>query len=176
MGFDAVAGVERPRSIAAHLENQVVLLELELATLQGYEPSATNEKVYGAIDALTDGLSMTIDNAGAYDDKHCDNDEPSLASSIFLSQSPVPALGDYSEPSIPKSLAQSTTISLVPRHVINLMLKNYCSIYLAQYPALEEADLYESCNRIFSDNSPSHYDTFTVAITLTISVSCDQYS
>lgn len=42
---------------------------------------------------------------------------------------------------------------------------------MIQYPAVEESALYEACDRIYlGDDKASHFDLFSVAIVLAISV------
>lgn len=171
-GYNAVEGTETPRSTIAHLEKQIALLEVELNEIESSRPPSTSESVNIAVEVLSRRLAETIANPSQNQLKAtgCGSDI-SLVSPEFLSQGPVPPFGeDFDNSSSLHARSQSTNIALVPKHVINILLKNYCSIYLLQYPAVEKLELYASCDRIFSHNSPSHYDIFTVAITLAISV------
>jgi hypothetical protein len=147
-------------------------LEIELNEIKASQPPSELDALNIAVDALSSRLADTIGNPGGLlQTKPKHKDDLPLISRVFLSQAPAPPFGNGLEsPSSFDPTWQSTNIALVPRHVIDILLKNYCSIYLLQYPAVEEAKLYASCNRIFSNDSPSHYDVFTVAITLAISV------
>ena len=176
-GFDSLQRIERPRSTIAHLENRVAQLEIELARMRSEQTADTLEVQYGSIERMTRRLAEAHAQPGHY--RHTAKEEVSLlslTSPAFLSQSPLPPFNHDRNESIQgrtvtENPPKSTTISSIPRHVIDIMLKNYCDIYRPQYPCLEESDLYSSCNRIFDDVEPSHFDFFSIAMTLAISVS-----
>jgi hypothetical protein len=176
-GSDSLQGIERPRSTVAFLENHVAQLEVELSQLRSEQETATPGVQYGSIERLTRRLAAVHAQPGL--SRHAtktDVDVFSFAFSGLLTQSPLPPFNDELDTSTEsrpttESLPKSTSISLIPRHVINIMLNNYCDIYRPQYPCLEESELYASCTRIFDETEPSHFDYFSVAMTLAISVS-----
>jgi hypothetical protein len=176
-GFDSLQGIERPRSTVAYLENHVAQLEVDLAQLRSEQEMDTLGVQYGSIERLTRRLAEVHAQPGRYRQAvKADVTLFSFTSSALLSQSPLPPFNEEVNKSIEgrsvtESLPKSTTISLIPRHVIDIMLKNYSEIYRPQYPCLEESELYASCSRIFDDAEPSHFDYFSVAMTLAISVS-----
>ncbi|RDL41628.1 uncharacterized protein BP5553_01607 [Venustampulla echinocandica] len=171
LGFNAVEGIDRPRSAVAHLENRIALLETELAQLKSNNQTPSPlETVNVAVDSLTMRLADAIGSPSrrARAPRSSQSDLP-LTSETFLSPSTMPPLSQgYESPSSTTPL-QTMTISSVPRNVIDIMLKNYCSIWLPQYPCVDETKLYEACDRIYSDDAPSNFDCFSVAITLAIS-------
>lgn len=184
VGYDAVEGRERPRSDVAFLEDKVARLEIELQRLRSEQSVDASKLVDTAISALTQSLAKTISEPQASPHRAITHSwrtpalthHPlvSLNSLVYLSQSPLPALpvgDDHVKPNHENT--RSSTISLIPRHVIDIMLKNYTEFYLPQSPYLEESDLHASCERIFAQDggAASHFDIFTVAIALAISVS-----
>jgi hypothetical protein len=98
-----------------------------------------------------------------------------VTSPFFLSGSPEPYLGtptprhDAQKP-FEGHLSSATKLSSIPRHAVDIMMKNYCEIYRPLYPAVEEPDLFEACDRVYSNTNPSALDIFCVYITLAISV------
>lgn len=180
MGFDVLSGIEAPRSTVAYLESQIAQLEIDLARIKSSRTIDVLGTANSAVDKLTARLvraigepwstKATIDSA---------TNVLSLASPIFISQSPLPIFASTSPDRSPStciaSPTRNPTLSSIPRHVIDIMLKNYCQIYLSQYPAIDEASLYESCDRIYADADPSSFDIFSVAISLAISVSSIGY-
>lgn len=100
---------------------------------------------------------------------------PPLTTPYFLSASPVPHLrgrpsGDYKSEEVRGHLKNASTLSSVPRQVVDVMLKHYCEIYRPQYPAIEESDLHRACDKVYNNAQPSDLDVFIVHITLAISV------
>jgi hypothetical protein len=91
----------------------------------------------------------------------CGSPEPYLAS-------PVPRQ-DAQEP-FEGNLSSTNKLSSIPRHAVDIMVKNYCEIYRPLYPAIEESELFEACERVYSNTNPSVLDIFCVYITLAISV------
>ncbi|KAH8819324.1 hypothetical protein F5884DRAFT_743739 [Xylogone sp. PMI_703] len=97
-----------------------------------------------------------------------------LTSPFFLSGSPVPYLIRQTSDDITADPTQehplrTATISSIPRHIVDIMLKNYCDTYRRLYPAIEESDLYEACDRVCKNERASDFDFFCVYITLAIS-------
>lgn len=98
-----------------------------------------------------------------------------LTSKYFLAGSPLPYLSrrtldnDEGEQTQERS-PPANSLSSIPRHVIDIMLRHYCEIYRPQYPAVEESDLYKACDRVYNDTHPTDFDIFCVHITLAISV------
>ncbi len=140
-GFDSQQGTERPRSTISHLENQVAQLEIELAKLRSEQKTDTVEVQGATVERLTTRLAEAHAQPGFF--KYTAKEESllSLTSPTFLSQSPLPPINNAAD--IPlgriESPPKSITISSIPRHVIDIMLKNYCDIYRPQYPCLEES-------------------------------------
>ncbi len=98
-----------------------------------------------------------------------------ITSPFFLFGSPEPYLGtpvprrDAQKP-FEGNLSSTNKLSSIPRHAVDVMMKNYCEIYRPLYPAIEEAELFEACERVYSNTNPSVLDIFCVYITLAISV------
>lgn len=169
-GFNALRGIAQPRSTVSHLEDRVALLEIELAKLKSSKPATILETVHASVDGLTTRLADTISNPGGVRSPRHGQIGLVLTSSIFLSPASLPPLCQGYERPAESISTQSTNILSIPRHVIDIMLQNYCSIYLPQYPCVDEIELYASCNRIYTKDNPSAFDYFSVAITLAISV------
>ncbi|GME31786.1 Fungal specific transcription factor [Neofusicoccum parvum] len=182
VGYDAVEGRERPRSDVAYLEDKVAQLEIELQRLRSEQSVDATKLVDTAVAALTQSLAKTISEPHQHPQRALAPAArgPGLArhplvalnSPVYLAQSPLPALpvGDsYAEPA-PEN-TRCSTISLIPRHVIDIMLKNYTEIYLPQAPYIEESSLHASCEKVFAQDggAASHFDIFMVAIALAIS-------
>lgn len=184
-----MGGVPKPRSIISFLENRVAALEIELENIKSGsgEPDSL-EEAFAAVENLTSRVAAGSAQpwTSCVHGKRDGKDETtfgSLKSSPYLSRSPIPESGDVTgqfvseeDGQVDEQSPRSTNIVSIPRHVIDIMLKNYCDIYLPQYPALEAEELYESCTKIYTDDRPSHFDYFSVAITLAISVSNIQSS
>lgn len=176
LGFDAVRGAERPRSTISHLENQIAQLEIELARVKSEHSSNARGAASAAAERLTARLARTIGEPWGPDlDQDQEASFLSLASPTFLSQSPLPSFGSDqlqrpADSPVDERTRKNTPISSMSHHVIVIMLKNYCNIYLPQYPVVKEADLLKSCDKIYTRDNPSDFDFFIVAITLAISV------
>lgn len=100
---------------------------------------------------------------------------PSLTSTYFLSGSSVPYLSsnlwyEGKSEQVQERPRSTNTLSSIPRHIVDIMLKHYCEIYRPQYPAIEESDLYKACDRVYSNTRPSDFDLFCVHVILAISV------
>lgn len=187
MGYDTVTKRERPRSVVSALENRVAQLEIELTHAKADRPIDQSEAARSAIERLTYRLATSIGESlqgpplskGLTLSAASKSSFLSLSSTIYLSQSPLPTLHirDVDLSSDTKSLRRPTrcsSIASIPRHVVDLMLKNYTDVYLAQYPNIEEAQLYKSCEKVYThdrEQKASHFDFFSVAIALAISVS-----
>lgn len=185
VGYDAVEGRERPRSDVAYLEDKVAQLEIELQRLRSEQSVDQTKLVDTAISHLTHRLAAAVAEPHHHHNLRTlqtSSRAPalprhllvSLNSPVFLCQSPLPALpvdGDAQPPHPPNT--RCSTISLIPRHVIDIMLKNYTEIYLPQAPYIEESSLHASCEKVFAQDgaAASHFDIFLVAIALAVSVS-----
>ncbi|KKY13223.1 putative fungal specific transcription factor domain containing protein [Diplodia seriata] len=182
VGYDAVEGRERPRSDVAYLEDKVAQLEIELQRLRAEQSVDSSKLVDTAISTLTQSLATTISHPHHPPARALSHSSRtaalarhplvSLHSPVFLSQSPAPPLHAVAES--PLSRPENTrcsTIALIPRHVIDIMLKNYTDIYLPQAPYIEESQLRASCEMVFAQNgaTASHFDIFLVAICLAVS-------
>ncbi|KAF4311265.1 positive regulator of purine utilization [Botryosphaeria dothidea] len=183
VGYDAVEGRERPRSDVAYLEDKVAQLEIELQRLRSEQSVDQTKLVDTAISHLTRRLAAAVaephhhHNLRTLQTSSRASALPrhplvSLNSPVFLCQSPLPALpvdGDAQPPHPPNT--RCSTISLIPRHVIDIMLKNYTEIYLPQAPYIEESSLHASCEKVFAHDgaAASHFDIFLVAIALAVS-------
>ncbi|KAL1631293.1 hypothetical protein SLS54_000052 [Diplodia seriata] len=179
VGYDAVEGRERPRSDVAYLEDKVAQLEIELQRLRAEQSVDSSKLVDTAISTLTQSLATTISHPHHPPARALSHSSRtaavarhplvSLHSPVFLSQSPAPPLHAVAEspPSRPEN-TRCSTIALIPRHVIDIMLKNYTDIYLPQAPYIEESQLRASCEMVFAQNgaTASHFDIFLVAICL----------
>ncbi|KAF9633312.1 putative fungal specific transcription factor domain-containing protein [Lasiodiplodia theobromae] len=182
VGYDAVEGRERPRSDVAYLEDKVAQLEIELQRLRSEQSVDSSKLIDTAISTLTRSLAKTIGDPQHQAHRNLSHSSRtsslarhpliSLHSPVFLSQSPVPPLQLEDDPDQPQpENTRCSTISLIPRHVIDIMLKNYTEIYLPQAPYIEESQLHASCERVFAQDggAASHFDIFLVAICLAVS-------
>jgi hypothetical protein len=176
--------VNKPRSTISFLENQIASLEIELGNLKSsHGHSDSLGEAFATVAELSSGIASNSARPWVSwqnlrrDGKDRTTFSP-LKSTTYLSQSPIPDSGVYVEFRVTERLdldqnentPRSTNIASIPRNVVDIMLKNYCDIYLPQYPALEVTELYESCSNIYLGEQPSHFDYFIVAITLAISV------
>ncbi|OJD29633.1 positive regulator of purine utilization [Diplodia corticola] len=182
VGYDAVERRERPRSDVAYLEDKVAQLEIELRRLRSVQSVDSSKLVDTAISTLTQSLAKTISHPNHHPNRAVSHSSrtPALArhplvslhSPLFLSQSPSPPVCVAADPapSRPEN-TRCSTIALIPRHVIDIMLKNYTDIYLPQAPYIEETQLHASCERVFAQDgaTASHFDIFLVAICLAVS-------
>ncbi|KAK8164122.1 hypothetical protein IWX90DRAFT_249924 [Phyllosticta citrichinensis] len=177
VGYDAVRGRERPRSTVAFLEDRVAQLEIELARLKSEQTIDNSRLVEAAISALTRSLADTISDPSPSQKSRLSASSRcgllSFASPIYLSQSPLPPLPSTSvqdDGSVPAIEAtRSSTISLIPRHVIDIMLKNYSENYLPQSPYIDASQLYASTEKVYARGNETPFDVFVVAIALAIS-------
>ncbi|KUJ13383.1 uncharacterized protein LY89DRAFT_157759 [Mollisia scopiformis] len=173
LGFDSIHKTEKPRSIVSYLEEQVARLEIELRQIKT-QSTDISDLVNVTVERLTTSVAVaTLEPAGKL--RKQENVIP-LTSSYFLSASPVPYLNsqawDNNKLERPKeSLSDAITISTIPRHVVETMLKHYCEIYRPQYPAIDESELYEACERAYNNANPSDFDMYCVHIALAISTS-----
>ncbi|KAK8227048.1 hypothetical protein IWZ00DRAFT_366505 [Phyllosticta capitalensis] len=177
VGYDAVQGKERPRSTVAFLEDRVAQLEIELARLRSEQTVDNSRLVDAAISSLTRSLADTISDPSPPQKSRLSGPSRcallSFASPIYLSQSPLPPLPSTSvqdDGSTPAIVAtRCSTISLIPRHVIDIMLKNYTENYLPQSPYIDASQLYASTEKLFAKGNETPFDVFVVAIALAIS-------
>lgn len=180
-GFDAARGREQPRSQLSYLEGKVAALEIELAKLKiknGDKHTEDKDKSVFVVENLTSQLALVIAQPAGLGQARRDNKSDtsifgSLLSQTYLMQSPPPSFGGHGPlppPSHVTPQLRRSNIASIPRNVIDIMLKNYCEIYLIQYPTVEETALYKSCDKIYLDNGSSHFDIFSVAMVLAISV------
>lgn len=174
LGYDVVQGLETPRSTVAHLESHIAQLEIELERLKSERSNESKINATAAIEKSTVRLIEATAEPWGIQAAQATNSALSLASPAFLSQSQLPglrspqhSLQDYSV----HNPNHNATIASIPRQVMDIMLKNYCQIYSPQFPVLSEDSLYESCERIYTGENFSYFDTFSIAITLAISVS-----
>jgi hypothetical protein len=164
-----VKGKERPRSTISHLEDKIAQLETELSRLKSRGEKSASEVFDSHLETLSLRLARVIAEPG-------NAKQTEIEMLEFLCQSPLPRFDNEGDTFLGKNTMadgprSSTTISSIPRNVVQIMLNNYCKIYLPQYPAIDEESLLSSCNRIYENSDPSSFDIFTVAITLAISVS-----
>jgi hypothetical protein len=165
-------------SAISHLENRVADLEIELARLRAENSNDNTEGKGAIVHKLTSQLAFVVAEPAGHKLGWRDNENESynfgsLLSQTYLMQSPLPPfIGEKPSPAPAHASVRlrSSNIAFIPRHVIDIMLKNYCEIYLTQYPTVEEPALYESCNKIYLGVEPSHFDFFSVAMVLAISV------
>lgn len=152
-------------------------LEIELARVKS-QTRSTEDIANAAVEKLTTSLATTI-----LEPRGRSSQQKSLlplTSTYFLSESPVPYFSTQTwddnrvEQTQERSL-RAITISAIPRHVIDIMFKNYCEMYRPRYPAVEESDLYKAYDRVYKNAQPSDFDCFCTYITLAISV-CTQCS
>lgn len=176
LGFDTAAqGNTRPRSIASYLEGQVAELEIELSKAR----TLHDANIFDTAKRATNTLILKLAQATAVPvGSLAPNDNNyilCLTSSIFLSEASRPYFYGVSPAcevsSSSQDSSETATISSIPRHVIDILLKNYTYTYLAQYPFLNEAELFRSCEKIFSHAlEVTHFEFFSVAVALAISV------
>ncbi|KAJ5812669.1 hypothetical protein N7474_008970 [Penicillium riverlandense] len=126
-----------------------------------------------AVERLTECLATTILEPGGRS-RMQENLLP-LTSTFFLSGSPVPYLSSQTwdetkDTKATKFPLSTSTLSSISRPIVDILLKHYCEIYLPQYPAVEESDLYKACDRVYNNLQPSGFDIFCVHITLAISM------
>lgn len=74
------------------------------------------------------------------------------------------------EAEVEENHAKPAALALIPRQVVDALLKNYCQNYRHHYPSVEEPDLQQSCQRVYEQAQPSDYDIFSVHMALAISV------
>jgi hypothetical protein len=175
LGYDAIHGVDKPRSTIVHLENEVARLEAELSRVKTQTRTAS-DIANVAVENLATRLAVTIVDPSGLSRKQ-DKDMLPLTSPFFLSCSPSPYLlsdaeDDMAEYQSQEDSSRPINAASVPKHVVDAMLKHYCEIYRPQYPGIEETDLLEACDRVYNNIQPSDADVFYVHITLAISV-CD---
>lgn len=177
MGFDSVHGTDKPRSTISHLKDEVARLEIELGRVKS-QTSNTLEMTDGVIERLTMGVARAIVEPRGGSRKN--ESLLPLTSTFFLTGSPVPHLRsqaweDTNAVQTPENPPRAITISSIPRHIVDIMLKNYCEMYRPRYPAIEESELYEACNRVYNNEQPSDFDCFCTYISLAISVGGQSY-
>lgn len=178
MGFDAATDKEQPRSLVTYLENKVARLEVDLSRLTGNGTFAShhghglgrqNREIRAE---LARGIALSRRPNVKIQKPHRPSAPLQLAT--YLSPSikprlhplPTSILNDH----LPSPQHQSIEIAAIPRQAVNIMLQNYTDIYLAQYPVLEEPQLYDACDRIYAGIATS-FDFYVVAMALAISVS-----
>ncbi|EXJ79499.1 hypothetical protein A1O1_08763 [Capronia coronata CBS 617.96] len=172
LGFDSIHGVDKPRSTVSHLEDEIARLEGELYRVKGQVNTISDSAI-----AAVERLSRCVARA-TLAPLSCSRRQTnllSLNSSFFLSGSPVPYLS--SQASNPDKLERAeepslgtNTLSSIPRHVVDALLKHYCETYRPLYPAVEQLDLYQACDRVYNNADPSGFDIFCVHITMAISM------
>jgi hypothetical protein len=156
-----------------HLEEQVASLEAELAALKHSHGTGTSKT---DVDDFINQISSGVAAAIVAPPRTGDRDEKllSLCSRFYLCDSPVPSLKIHRDDDITNSdtaldSARPVTISSIPSHVVDAMLKHYCKTYRPQYPCIEEDDLYNAKARVAENPNAMGYDVFVVCITLAIS-------
>lgn len=166
-------GKERPRSDISHLESQVAQLEIKLATVKAQKQTTAFDTVSSTLKLLASRVVRAtlqpqgVDGFGFLP----------LNSPIFLSEAPRPsfqndAIGSLGAEDPAREGVDATTISSIPRRVVDILLNNYMDTYISQYPFLEESELLESYGKLYKqDPHISNFEHFIVAITLAISVS-----
>ncbi|CAK7199565.1 hypothetical protein SEUCBS139899_002246 [Sporothrix eucalyptigena] len=198
VGFDSIHGVEKPRSIISHLEEEVARLEQQLkdarAVAEAQDGTAGDRSV-GAARSAIDRLSMQLAMATVAPEgpRNESTNLLPLTAKVFFVGSPAPHLHkpvaweETRQPQAqsPKEASPTTPlstsavpISSIPRHVAVIMLKHYCEIYRPQYPAVEEGDLLAAFDRVYDREkigAPSNFDIFCVHITLAISTTTLMY-
>ena len=172
LGYDSAQGAEHPRSILTHLKQENADLETELSRIRSATDKTSNVTSSARKDLVT---ALTAAVYAPEVGPRRTKGPLQLNSAYFLSSSPVPYLrgrtsndrtGDKSRELRQRAIA----LSSIPREVVDIMLKHYCDIYRPQYPAVEEAELYKACDRVYNSPAPSDFDSFCVNITLAISV------
>lgn len=161
-----------------HLEEQVARLEVDLAAIK-----SQNHSILDNIDIAVEGLTTGVATATVDPTPRIRKQEEllCLASKYFLSDSPVPRFdgllseddsddaGTRTGETQTEQSWRAVSISSIPRHVVDAMLKHYCGTYRPQYPSIEEADLYRSRDQVYQNPHLVGYDSFVVCITLAIS-------
>lgn len=178
MGFDAATDKEQPRSLVRYLENKIAQLEVDLSRLTGNDTfaSAHGHGIGLQKQEIRAELTRAISLSRTPNVKNQKLHRPSapLQLATYLSPSIMPRLHHLSTPSLsdhlPSPQYQSIEISAIPRRAVNIMLQNYTDIYLAQYPILEEPQLYDACDRIYAGMA-TPFEFYAVAMVLAISVS-----
>ncbi|KIH87806.1 hypothetical protein SPBR_04710 [Sporothrix brasiliensis 5110] len=205
VGFDSIHGVEKPRSVISHLEEEVERLEKQLqetkrdqdAALPGDQTADRAAQAKEVVDRMTTRLATATVSPVSPVTATASMPMLPLTSSVFFVGSPAPhlhkstawdetrgpaatltAAAPLMSPS-PSSTSSAVPISSIPRHVAVIMLKHYCEIYRPQYPAVEEQDLLQAFDRVY-DKSPAKgaatdFDVFCVHITLAISTTTLMY-
>lgn len=172
VGFDSIHGTDKPRSTISFLEEEVARLEVELRRVKSQNRSIS-DSANAAVERLTTRLATAIVEPRSRPRKQ--ESHLPLTSPFFLSGAPAPYFSKASwentklDPNAERSV-RAITVSSIPRHVIDAMLKHYCEIYRPQYPAIEEEDLWKACEKVYTNAQPSGFDIFCVYITLAISV------
>ena len=172
MGFDSIRGVDKPRSTISHLEEEIARLEIELGQIKS--PTKTSADIANAAaEEFSTRLAAAI--LAPQGPSRKQGSLLPLNSPFFLTESPLPYVkfdpADLNrDVSSEEPLPVSNKLSSIPRHVIDAMLKHYCEIYRPLYPFIDEANLYEACERVYNNVSASAFDIFSVHITLAISV------
>ncbi|EPE34766.1 hypothetical protein GLAREA_10461 [Glarea lozoyensis ATCC 20868] len=176
IGFNPGQGTERPRSTVSYWEDQAAQLDIELSRLRSEQTPNRLDQVRLGIEKLTTRLAATIGSPQmSSHTKKEDIASLSLISPNFLCPCPSPlfrenAAATVAEPLQDEQLPKSIKISAIPRHVVDIMLNNYCEIYLKQYPAVEKTEIHRSCDMIYNGAAVSHYHVTIVALALAISV------
>lgn len=172
MGYDSIHGTDKPRSTISFLEEQVAGLENELGRVKSQNRSVS-DMANAAVESLTTRLATAIAEPIGRSRKQ--EDYPPLTSPFFLSGSVVPYFTKSTWETTKcdldtESPMRPITVSSIPRHVIDTMVKHYCEIYRPQYPAIEEEDLYTAVEKVYTNSQPTVFEIFCVYITLAISV------
>ncbi|KAH8690783.1 hypothetical protein BGW36DRAFT_364345 [Talaromyces proteolyticus] len=172
LGYDAIQRVDKPRGATVHLEEEIARLENELSRVKK-QTRTPSDIANATAEGLSTAVARNIVHPRGSFSKH-DTDKLPLSSPFFLSSSPMPHLKFQIPPEATfkytwEQSPHAINASSVPRHVVDAMLKHYCEIYRPQYPAIEEIDLYEACDRVYTNSQPSDADVFYVHITLAIS-------
>lgn len=178
LGYDTTTGGEQPRSLVKFLENRIAYLEIELSLLQANvagEQDLDQKTIPHAFPGIRSHLlrSLILRN-----DLDPTRGVASWLSAPYLSSSLLPTLAsDGGATNVVDSsqmkdndLAQKRDIASIPRNVVDIMLRHYSEVYLAQYPIVDEAELMEQCNRVY-DRKATPFDLFVVCMALSISVS-----
>ncbi|KAI1629123.1 hypothetical protein EDD37DRAFT_644888 [Exophiala viscosa] len=172
LGFDSIRGVDKPRSTISHLEEEIARLEIELGQIKSPAKSTADIANAAADEFSTHLAAAILAPQGPSRKQGC---LLPLNSPFFLTESPLPyvkiGLSDLNQDVLfEEPLPVTNKLSSIPRHVIDAMLKHYCEIYRPLYPSIDEANLYEACERVYNNISPSAFDIFSVHITLAISM------
>lgn len=151
----------------------MIRLELELQQVKSQRRSASDIS-NAAIENISTRLAAAVVEPVARSRKQ--NSAIPLTSKYFISACPVPYLTSQTWDETKAGHGEESSLGpisifSVPRHVIDTMLRHYCEFYRPQYPAIEESELYNACDRVYENAEPSDFDNFCVHITLAISVS-----